>query len=128
MSRTRITTAPWIYAVLAFFVSFCALGIALMIDGEQGWELWGTVMILVLCLFALLVAGFTKIENDGQFVIIVDNLKKTKIPKTSIEKVSWEKGSGSFLKLVNGTFVKLPTTGRGEQGVVNCVRSWLNQP
>jgi hypothetical protein len=125
MSRTRITTAPWVYAVLAFSVLFCMLGIALMSTGEWGWEFWGTVVFLVLCVIALLVAGFTKIENKGEFVIIVDNLRKTQIPKISIVKVSYEKGVGSYLTLVNGVFVKLPVTGRNDQGVVNSVRSWL---
>jgi hypothetical protein len=128
MSRKRIRTAPWVYAVLAFFAAFCTLGIAFMSAAERGWEFLGAVVFLVLCLIALLVAVFTKIENNDQFVTIVSNLTKVEIPKTSIEKVTWEKGVGSFLKLVNGAFVKLPATGRNEQGVANSVRSWLSLP
>lgn len=127
MSRARITTSPWVYTVLVLIVAFCALGIASMSAGERGWEFWATVTFLVFCLIALLAAGFTKIENNGEFVIIVANFRKKQIPKANIEKVSWEKGVGSNLDLVNGTFVKLPATGRNEQGVANSVRSWLNQ-
>jgi hypothetical protein len=126
--RSRIKTAPWVYAVLVISAAFCTLGIALLSEGDNGWVFWGTVMLLVLCSIALLVASFTKIENNGEFVTIVDNLKKTQIQKNSIEKVSWEKGIGSSIQLVNGQFVKLPATGRDEQGVVNSVRSWLNRP
>ena len=128
MSRARITTAPWVYGVLAFFVAFCALGVALLSAGERGWEFWGTAILLVFFSLALLAAALTKIENNGEFVTIVENFKKTDVPKTSIEKVSWEKGVGAYLKLGNGKFVHLPATGRSDQGIANSVRSWLVRP
>jgi hypothetical protein len=128
MTISRIRTAPWVYAVLIIITAFCASGVALMSAGELGWEFWGTVIILVICLIALIDALFTKIENNGEFLVIVYNFKKQQIRKANIKKVLWEKGVSSSMELVNGTFVKLPVTGRSEQGVVNSVRSWLNKP
>ena len=128
MSRTRITTAPWIYGVLAFGVAICTFGIAILSFGEPGWEIWGLVALLIIFSVALFESGFKKIEVDGEVIRIVENFRKKEIPKSVIEKVSWEKGTGSFVKLTNGTFVKLPITGRNEQGVANSVRSWLNRP
>ena len=83
--------------------------------------------MVLMSLIALLEAFFAKVESDGDIVRIVHNFRKLEIQKTSIEKVSWEKGSGSFLKLTDGTFVKLPVTGRNEQGVANSVRSWIGR-
>lgn len=128
MPRTRITTAPWVYGILAFCMAFCALGAALMSAGEGGWEFWGTVMLLVLFSLALLAAASTRIENNGEMVTIVDNFKKTEVLKASVKKVSWQKGARAHLKLADGSFVKLPATGRNEQGVANSVRSWLVRP
>lgn len=128
MTRTRITTAPWIYAALAFSIALCVSGIVMLSIEEADWEFYGLVALLVLFSVALLEAAFKKIENIGETIEIVENFKKEKIPKSAIQKVSWEKGSGSFLKLANGDFVKLPITGRNEQGVVNSIRSWLSQP
>ncbi|MCP5304388.1 MAG: hypothetical protein H6953_02985 [Chromatiaceae bacterium] len=99
-----------------------------MSAGERGWEFWGTVMLLVFLSLALLAAALTKIEDNGEFVTIVENFKKTDVPKSSIENVSWEKGAGAHLQLANGKFVKLPTTGRSDQGIANSVRSWLVRP
>ena len=128
MPQTRITTASWVYGVLAFCVAFCALGVALLNAGERSWEFWGTAMLLVLFSLALLAATLQKIENNGEFITIVENFKKIDVLKTSIVNVSWVKGAGAHLKLANGTFVKLPATGRNDQGVVNSVRSWLVRP
>ncbi len=128
MSKTRITTAPWVYGVLAFCMAFCTLGVALLNAGERGWEFWGTVMLLVLFSLSLLAAAMTKIENNGEFVMIVENFKRIDILKTLIENVSWEKGAGAHLKLASGKLVKLPATGRNDQGVTNSVRSWLVRP
>jgi hypothetical protein len=112
---------------MVFSAAFCTLGISLMITDERSWEFWGTVVLLAFFLVVLLAAVTSKVENSGEFVTIVDNFKKTKIPKISIERVSREKGVGVYLKLNNGQFVKLPALGRNEQSVVNSVRSWLGQ-
>lgn len=83
--------------------------------------------MLLLFSVALLEAAFRKIENDGEFVKVVANFRQARIPKSAIENVSWEKGVGSFLSLTKGRVVKLPVTGRNEQGVANSVRSWLSK-
>ena len=127
MSRNRITTAYWIYGLLALSVAFLASGIVILSTEELSWEFWGTLIILVLCITALLAAIFTRIENNGEFITIVNNFRKNEVAKMSVKGVSWERGGGAYLKLSNGTFVNLPVTGRNEQGVANRVRSWLNQ-
>lgn len=126
MPRTRITTAPWVYIALTFCATLCASG-AVVLSNDPGWEFWVLLGMVLMSLIALLEAFFAKVESDGDIVRIVHNFRKLEIQKTSIEKVSWEKGSGSFLKLTDGTFVKLPVTGRNEQGVANSVRSWIGR-
>jgi hypothetical protein len=127
MSRNCITTAYWVYAALTIAVALFATGVVLLSADELYWEFWGTLTLLVICIMALMSAFFTKVENTGDCITIVNNFRKVEVPKRSIDRVSWEKGGGSCLKLSNGTFVKLPITGRNEQGVANRVRSWLNQ-
>ena len=105
---------------------FCASGV-IFLSNDPGWEFWALLGMVLMSLIALLEAFFAKVESDGDIVRIVHNFRKLEIQKTSIEKVSWEKGSGSFLKLTDGTFVKLPVTGRNEQGVANSVRSWIGR-
>ncbi len=106
--------------------ALCATGVVTLSD-DTGWELWGLVGMLVMFLVGLLEAVFTRIETDGEIIRIVANFRTTEIQKSTVEKVSWEKGGGSFLKLKDGTFVKLPVTGRNEQGVANSVRSWVGR-
>ncbi|MCB1801541.1 MAG: hypothetical protein KDI82_07640 [Gammaproteobacteria bacterium] len=127
MPRTRIKTAPWVSALLTFFVAFSAFGVALLSEVEdRNWVFWGMVLLLVLFVIALLAAALTAIINDGDAIRLVSNFRSTRIPKATIDSVAWQAGTGSFLMLKDGTRVRLPVTGRNEQGVVNSVRSWLS--
>ena len=126
VSRNCITTAYWVYGALTVAVAVFATGVVVLSAEEPYWEFWGVLILLVICMMALMSAFFTKVENNGECITIVNNFRKMEVPKRSIDRVSWEKGGGSYLKLSNGTFVKLPITGRNEQGVANRVRSWLN--
>lgn len=124
--RKRLSTAPWIFGLLAFGVACCALGIALLNANDTSWVTWSLVALLFVFVAALLEAGFKRIEDRGDSILIVENFRQQYIAKKSVRRVSWEKGVGSYLELDDGTVTRLPTTGRNEQGVTNSIRSWLN--
>jgi amino acid transporter len=125
MPRTDISTAPWIYATLAISILFTLTGIAVLSKSQADWVLWGLVILLLLLILAVIDAAYTKIEAKDGIIVIRCHFHKMKISISSVEKVTWERSSGSFLTLTDGCMVKLPTTGRNEQGIVNSVRSWI---
>lgn len=127
MPQTRVKTAPWIFGLLAFCVAFSAFGVAVLSAGAQDAVFWGLVVLLVLFALALLAAALSRVEDGGDVIRIVSGLRKTTIAKTAIEKAAWEKGSGVFLGLNDGSVVKLPALGRDAQRVVNTLRSWLRR-
>lgn len=124
MSNRRITTAPWVYGVLAFCVAACAFGVAVS-SVQQGWLFWGLVVLLIVLLFALLDAATKRVESRCSTLHIVSRFRRTVIPKASVESLSAGGAAGFTLRLFDGRVVRLPWLGRDPQGVVERVRSWL---
>lgn len=49
------------------------------------------------------------------------------IPRTEIERVTWEKGCGASLKLCDGSWIGLPNVGLPPQSITNTIRAWLKK-
>jgi hypothetical protein len=128
MAQTKITTAPWVYFILLTCAMLSGSGMFALGYDKLGWEFWGLVILLVLFLISLLSAMLTKIENQTDVIKLVSNFRYKEIQKVNIKRVLWTKGSGSFLILNDRSYLRLPITGRNEQSVTNCVRSWLDKP
>lgn len=63
-------------------------------------------------------------END----IRVGRLFGEKIyPRASVAEVRWEKGSPVSLKLTDGAWADLPSTGHPNTKVAGAIRTWLNE-
>lgn len=89
----------WLFA---FFAGFSILGIAGVIESYY--------MYIVL--------------EDGQ-IRFRETFRKTVIPKSDIERVTWEAGCGVSLLLKDGTWTKVPDLGQNSQGLTNSITAWL---
>jgi hypothetical protein len=126
----RIEHRPpkWIWGVaLAAFALFALLAAVSVLASNSRWV---TALLLALSLFA----GFGILEVAMRRVILtpsgmelVANLRRQFVPRSEIASVTWAKGSGVSLKLVAGTWLRLPEVGPGSQGLANSVRAWLNR-
>lgn len=80
-------------------------------------------------LFWLADVFFTRIElrSDSIKVVSISQFKSQVIPRSQVESVTWEKGCGTSLKLVDGTWVKLSGVTGNAQGLANTIRAWIKR-
>lgn len=55
-----------------------------------------------------------------------DLFRTTRLQKSDIESVTWEKGSGVSLRMKNQKWVRVPDVGAA-QSVCNSIRAWLKR-
>lgn len=89
-----------------------------------------TVGLGVLALFAgcaLAEGRVSRIEIGPDRLLIVKSFRRRVVPRRDIESVRWEWGSGVSVRLVDGSWVRLPDLGLNSQGVANRLRAWLSR-
>lgn len=91
------------------------------------WQRLGFVAFSTLAVLAVVELAMTQVELTTTGIAFVKGFRRTFIPRADIESVTWAKGGGVFLKLVDGRSVNLPGVGRTDQGLVNSIRAWLKR-
>ena len=69
----------------------------------------------------------SRIELGPDALRIIELHRRRSIPRADIVSAKAEGGS-VFLQLRNGSWFKLPDTGRSGTGVLNTVRAWMGAP
>lgn len=65
------------------------------------------------------------LRHDG--ALIVSHFRWRFIPRTEIADVTWRRGCGASLNLVDDRWLNLPDAGQNPQGVSNSIRAWLRR-
>jgi hypothetical protein len=114
-------------AVAVAFAVFAILGVISLAVSNPHWV---TASLFGFCLFAVLglleLAG-RRVTITPHGIELVSNLRTRFVPRSDIISVSWAKGGDVSLKLVAGTWLRLPGVGPGNQALANSVRAWLNR-
>lgn len=112
-----------------YVAGLCLLYLHLPFNLSERYHHWVVAGYAIFGALWLVDVFFTRIElrHDCIRIVSITDFKVRTIPRTEIQRVTWEKGGGTSLVLLNGTAVKLPSVGRNAQGLTNTIRAWLNR-
>jgi hypothetical protein len=85
---------------------------------------FGMVLLPAVLVCGLADALLTRLELQEEAMTLRTLRGVRTIERQRIASAGWEAGVGVSLKLVDGTWVKLPHLGNG-QGCTNTIRAWL---
>ncbi len=112
---------------LTVFLLITATGLMVSVYFSSD-ELWVKAVLTIFSIGSLIGAcinyfQFVKLESG--VLIYRENFKKVVIQKSTIEKVSWEKGCGVSI-MVSGQWIDIPNPEVGAQSMTNSIRAWIN--
>jgi hypothetical protein len=127
-SNLEYRPAHWLLlltgATAAFFLVLAVVALALSVPLWQ--RVSATVMMIVAVLGVADVAS-RRLCLTSTGIDYVANFRSRSIPRSEIHSVTWAKGCGVSLKLINGGWVHLPDVGHNSQSLTNSIRAWLNR-
>ncbi len=112
---------------IAAFVVVLGMTVGAFVVGLEWWYRFGFVAFSGLFAFAFVELGRIHVTLDLKKITFDHGFRRREIPRSEIESVTWAKGAGVSLKLVDGRWVRLPGVGRTSQGLTNSIRAWLKR-
>jgi hypothetical protein len=116
----------WFCTLFAFAI-VVALTIGAFAVSTSPWTRLSFAAFSALAILAVLELAQRRIELEGDRLSFVVNFRRRSIPRADIDSVTWAKGGGVSLKLIDGTWVHLPEVGPANQGLTNSIRAWLKR-
>jgi hypothetical protein len=113
--------------VVAAFAVFAILGVISLTVSSSRWVTASLFGFSLFAVFGLLELAGRRVTLTPHGVELVSNLRTRFVPRSEIASVTWAKGGGVSLRLVAGTWLRLPEVGTGNQALANSVRAWLNR-
>lgn len=112
---------------LSVFFLITAIGLMVLVYFSDD-VLWVKAVLTLFSIGNFVAAGvnyfqFVKLKSD--VLINRENFKKVVIKKSTIEKVSWEKGCGVSI-MVSGQWLNIPNSEVGAKSMTNSIRAWIN--
>ena len=123
----RITIKPPVAANIAYlFIGLASLGVSYYFLRDEG--LWLAAFfcgfgILGIAAFLDLSTSYIRLEEEALY--LRSKFTSKCVPRTEIEKVTWEKGAGVSVQLLDGSWVQMPELLQNSQGLSNSIRAWL---
>jgi hypothetical protein len=117
------------HAWLAWGSFAVAVGLAVLSFTLEAptWQRVTSIAFLIGTLAAIAEVATRRLVLSPAGVSLVSNFRRRVVPRADIESVTWEKGSGVSLKLMNGRWVALPEVGGGNQALTNSIRAWIRR-
>lgn len=125
MTRTKFRTPVLAnIAILLITVLLFAASYYFLSDKDQWLSLF-FVGFGVFGLAAFLESLTAYIRLEEETLHLRSRFTKICIPRCEIEKVTWEKGVGVSVKLLDGRWVQMPELFQNSLGLSNSIRAWL---
>jgi hypothetical protein len=123
-----IRSAPWLIAVIDIVSTIGIAGaVYLWLYGGPPAAVAVLALIGLLAIVGVVDAAVSRIALEADALRVVSLFSQKRYERRKIERVTWEKGSGSALQLTDGSWVKLPDLGRNSQSTSNTIRAWLKR-
>jgi len=122
----RPSRSIWWVTFVSFLVVL-AMTVGAFFVGLEWWYRLGFVTFSGLFVFAFFELSRIHVTLDLDKITFNHGFRRREIPRAKIESVTWAKGGGVSLKLVDGQWVGLPGVGRTSQGLTNSIRAWLKR-
>jgi hypothetical protein len=95
-------------------------------DGHRVW----VVPVYAIVGAVWLADAFTRrivLGGDNLRIVSISDFQSRTLSRAEVDSVTWEKGCGASIKLLDGKWVRLPNVGRDPQGLTNTIRAWLKR-
>lgn len=130
LAETQIVFRPprssWILLLLTTLIFF-VVAIGSFILALEWWYRVAAVLLASACPVSLAELATQRVQLEGGTMTIVDKFRRRTLNCSEISKVTWAKGMGVAVQLLNGEWVKLPPVGTSHQGVTNTIRAWVKR-
>src|SRR5262245_50563759 len=104
-------------------------GVAAYLRMRDGWS---NLAIVCTAWARFAAAGFvqmllTYVHLRDDALVVSSGFRKRRYERAALESVTWEAGSGVAIRLVDGSWLKLPELGYNSQSLCNSIRAWLRR-
>jgi hypothetical protein len=127
-ARTEFRARGWLRGLTA---ATCVLFVAGLVLTYRlhgvGWQSLAFAGLSVLGVAAIAESWLVRVSLRDDAVWITTLRGRRRVPRETIESVTWEKGGGVALRTAGGAWVKLPEMGFDSQGLTNSIRAWLRR-
>jgi hypothetical protein len=121
-------TVRWQIAAAGAFCLGCLVALGVAISRHGGSIAIAVCSVLTLAALAAFAHALTtRIALKAHGLEVVANFRRRFLPREIVETVTWEHGGGVSVKLVDGTWLKLPETGHNSHVRAESIRVWLKQ-
>ena len=123
--------APLVKGLIGVGAAICVWGLLSEYSMEPTKRrilpLYGFGILVVFCMVALAQVIRGRIELRADEIRVVELLGHKSYPRAAVVAARWEKGGPVSLQLRDGTWAKLPDTGRANTKVAGAIRAWLDE-
>ena len=130
MTDQPITLRPprsvWIVTIVAAAVVLAFTVIAFRVNIEW-WYRLAFLVFSALFPFAFAELALSRVTLGATDLIVINGFRRRVVPRETIKSVTWGKGVGVSVELVDNSWLKLPGVGRGNQAATNTIRAWIKR-
>jgi len=123
--QTTFRPAAWLYAILAVgeLISIGAV-IALYLSGRAAWEIAIAILISLFFTAGIVDLAISRIELAKDELQLTELHRRVAVPKRDVASVKVD-GGVVVLQMRDGSWFKLPGTGRNTLAMRNSIHAWI---
>ena len=123
--QTTFRAAAWLYPILAIGELIC-LGAAIgaYLSGRAPWEIAVAILLSLFFTAGIIDLAVSRIVLDKDAMRITELLRREAVPKRDIVSAKVD-GGLVVLQMRDGSWFKVPGTGRNVLSMNNSIRAWL---
>jgi hypothetical protein len=120
-------TKARVFLASSALILFVVLLLAVLEAKGVGWQSVAAGAATLIALLGLAETLTVQVALEADSVFISTGWRRRRIARNLVEGVTWEAGAGVALRMADGTWVNLPSTGHNSQGMTNSIRAWLRR-
>jgi hypothetical protein len=123
--QTTFRAAVWLYPILAIGELIC-LGAAIgaYLSGRAPWEIAVAILLSLFFTAGIIDLAISRIVLEKDAMRITELRRRVAVPKRDIVSAKVD-GGMVVLQLQDGSWFKVPSTGRNVLAMNNSIRAWL---
>jgi hypothetical protein len=123
--QTTFRSASWLYAILAVGELVC-LGAAVgaYLSGRAPWEIGVAILLALFFTVGIIDLVISRIVLEKDAMRITEVHRRVAVPKRDIVSSKVD-GGMVVLQMQDGSWFKVPSTGRNVLAMNNSIRAWL---
>ena len=123
--QTTFRSAAWLYPFLAAGELTCLGGaIGAYLSGRPPWQVAVATALSLFFTAAIIDLAISRIVLEKDAMRITELHRRVAVPKRDIVSAKVD-GGVVFLQMQDGSWLKVPSTGRNVLAMCNSIRAWL---